>query len=176
MIIDRVVTGYLKENCYILAIDDECLIIDPGDDYNRIKEKINNKKVLGILLTHNHFDHIGAVDEILKDYNAKVYSFNNLKEENKRIGNFSFDVIYTPGHTSDSMCFYFKNEKVMFTGDFLFKNSIGRWDLDTGSYSDMIKSIKKIKQYDDDIIIYPGHGDKSTILSEKNNNQYLFTN
>ena len=175
MKVDRVVTGYLQENCYILTQGNECLIVDPGDDYHLIKKIIDNKKVLGILLTHNHFDHIGAVDDIRKEYNVDVYSFKNLKEGKNSMGDFSFDVICTPGHTSDSICFYFYEEKIMFTGDFLFKESIGRWDLETGNYNDMKESISKIKKYDDDIIIYPGHGEKSTIFYEKNNNKYLFT-
>ena len=69
---------------------------------------------------------------------------------------------------------YFKNEKVMFTGDFLFYRSIGRTDLDTGSDIDMIKSLEKISKYPDDIVIYPGHGPKSTLGSEKNNFKYYY--
>lgn len=176
MKIDRIVTGYLQENCYILTKDDNCLVIDPGDDYHLIKEKLRDKKVLGILLTHNHFDHVGAVDDIRKENNVKVYSYDNLKEGINCIGNFSFEVICTPGHTSDSICFYFYEDDVIFTGDFLFKESIGRWDLETGNYNDMKNSINKIKKYNDDIVIYPGHGEKSSLLHEKNNNQYLFTN
>jgi len=176
MKIDRVVTGSLQENCYILTEGDKCLIVDPGDDYYLIKEKIQDKKVLGILLTHNHFDHIGAVEDIKKEYKVEVYSHSNLKEGNNNIDNFSFEVIYTPGHTSDSICFYFFEEKIMFTGDFLFKESIGRWDLETGNYNEMKNSVVKIKKYDDNIIIYPGHGEDSTLGHEKNNNQYLFTN
>lgn len=176
MKVERVVTGYLHENCYILAKGNNCLIVDPGDDYYLIKEKIKDKNIVGILLTHNHFDHIGAVEDIKKEYNIEVYSYKNLNEGKNNIGNFSFEVIYTPGHTSDSICFYFYEDKIIFTGDFLFKESIGRWDLETGNYNDMEKSIKKIKKYNDDIVIYPGHGEESTIFYEKNNNQYLFTN
>lgn len=176
MHIDRIVTGYLKENCYILSKDDFCLVIDPGDDYNLIREKIGNKKIIAILLTHKHFDHIGAVEDIKKEYNVEVFSRDNLNEGKNNIKSFSFEVIYTPGHTRDSICLYFKAESIMFTGDFLFKGCIGRWDLETGNYIDMKNSVEKIKKYNDDITIYPGHGDKSTLLYEKNNNQYLFTN
>lgn len=125
---------------------------------------------------HNHFDHIGAVDNIKEDYNCTVYSFNNLKEGEKEIGKFKFDVIYTPGHTSSSISFYFKDYKVMFTCDFLFKESIGRCDLPTGDINEMRKSLDKIKKYDDDIIVYSGHGDKTILQYEKCNNEYLFTN
>ena len=124
MKINRVVTGALKENCYVLTIDKECLVIDPGDDYNFIKKEIGTNKVIGILITHDHFDHISAVANIKEDYNCAVYSFANLQEGEKLINKFKFNVIYTPGHTSSSISFYFKDYKVIFTGDFLFKESI----------------------------------------------------
>lgn len=175
MIIDKIVTGYLEENCYVLTINNCCLVIDPGDDYPIIKEKIGDKRVLAILLTHSHFDYIGAVSDIRKQFNVPVYFFDNLEEKEFNIGEFKFFTIYTPGHTNDSICFYFKDEKVMFTGDFLFKESVGRWDLETGSFEKLRNSINKIKKYDNDITIYPGHGASSTIGYEKDNNRYLFT-
>lgn len=176
MKLDRVVTGYLEENCYILKINYNCLVIDPGDDYYKIKEKIGNNKVIGILLTHNHFDHVGALNDVVEEYKAPIYSFENLKEGDNIIEEFSFEVIFTPGHTRDSICFYFEKEKIMFTGDFLFKESIGRCDLPTGNYIEMEESIKKIKKYNNDIVIYPGHGEKSILSYEKEHNRYLFTN
>ena len=176
MQVEKLVTGYLQENCYILIKGDECLVIDPGSDYPFIKNRIEDKKVVGILLTHSHFDHIGAVDDLVKDYKVDVYSYKNLDEGNKIISKFNFDVILTPGHSSDSITFYFKEDKIMFTGDFLFKENIGRCDLPTGNISVMKKSLNKIKTYDDEITIYPGHGEMSTLKYEKDNNQYLFTN
>ena len=175
MTIDKIVNGYLEENCYVLTINNCCLVIDLGDDYPIIKEKIGNKTVLAILLTHSHFDHIGAVEDIRKEKKNPIYSFENLEEKEFTIDDFKFLTIYTPGHTNDSVCFYFKDEKIMFTGDFLFKESIGRWDLETGSFEKLKNSISKIKKYDDDITIYPGHGDISTIGYERDNNRYLFT-
>lgn len=176
MKIERVVTGYLEENCYILTMDKESLVIDPGDDYDLIKEKLKDTRVLAVLLTHNHFDHVGALNDVVNDYNIKVYSANNLEEKEYKFHNFIFRVISTPGHSSDSVTFYFEKEKLMFTGDFIFKDNIGRCDLPTGSWSSMQKSLKKIKEYSSDITIYPGHGDKTTLMEEENNNQYLFTN
>lgn len=175
MQVEKLVTGYLQENCYILTKEDECLVIDPGSDYAFIKNKIEDKKVMGILLTHSHFDHIGAVDDLVNDYKVDIYSFKNLNEGNKTMGNFSFEVILTPGHSSDSITFYFNEDKIMFTGDFLFKENIGRCDLPTGDINSMKRSLNKIKTYDDEITIYPGHGESSTLKYEKDNNQYLFT-
>jgi len=176
MQVERVVTGYLQENCYILIKDEECLVIDPGSDYPFIKNKIGENKVVGILLTHNHFDHIGAVTDLVNDYKVEVYSYKNLEEGSITISRFNFDVISSPGHSNDSITFYFKEDKLMFTGDFLFKENIGRCDLPTGNINAMRRSLNKIKKYDDDITIYPGHGDMSTLKYEKDNNQYLFTN
>ena len=80
---------------------------------------------------------------------------------------FSYEIIKTPGHASDSLTFYFKDEKVMFTGDFLFFHTIGRCDLETSSIEDMKKSLEEIKKYPDDIKIYPGHGRGSVLGEEK---------
>ena len=80
----------------------------------------------------------------------------------------------TPGHTSDSKCFYFKCEKVLFSGDFLFYHTIGRTDLPSGSDIDMIKSLEKISKYPDDLIVYPGHGPKTKLGVEKNNFKYYY--
>lgn len=176
MNIKRIITGYLNENCYVLTIDNECLIVDPGDNYEKIKNEIGKNKVLGILLTHNHFDHVGAVSDIKSEYNCKVYSYENLKEGENIISNFKFNVIYTTGHTSDSITFYFKEDKIMFTGDFLFKGTVGRWDLPTGNIKEMHTSINKIKTYPKDTIIYPGHGESTILSYELDNNEYLFTN
>ena len=173
MKIDSVVVGYLEENCYILTIDNNCLVIDPGDEAERIISSIGNKNVLGILITHHHFDHVGALDELLKKYNTKLYDRNNLEEKKYKIDKFDFDVRFNPGHTKDSISFYFKNEKCMFVGDFIFQDSIGRCDLEGGSIPEMRESIKKINEITEDITLYPGHGPKTTLNYEKGNNPYF---
>lgn len=174
MIVKRIITGELEENCYIIEINDECIIVDPGDDYEKIKEKIS-KKIVGIFITHHHHDHIGALETLKNDYDYEipVYECKNLKESTYNISSFNFEVIYTKGHSDDSITFYFPNEKVMFTGDFLFKDNIGRCDMPGGSVKQMNDSIEKIKKYSDDIVIYPGHGDKTTLKHEKSNNYYF---
>lgn len=175
MKIDTVKTGFLKENCYIIKDESkkECLVIDPGDDFNKIQDKIGDYKVLNVLLTHNHFDHVGALEEVLDKYKVEVLNKDNLSEIEYKISKFTFKVIYTPGHTSDSICFYFEKDKIMFTGDFLFQGTIGRTDLPTGNYTDMKKSLKLIRTYPKDITIYPGHGNVSTLESEFENNVYF---
>ena len=163
MEIERLVVGLLEENCYIVTIKNKTIIIDPGDEAERIIKECQNKNIVGILITHHHEDHIGALKEIEEKFNVK---------ETKKIKDFDYEIIETPGHTSDSLTYYFPQEKVMFTGDFLFKDSIGRYDLPTGSYFDIKDSLKKISNYPDDIIIYPGHGDRTTLGYEKDNFKY----
>ena len=173
MDIIKIVTGYLDENCYVLKKNDTCLIVDPGDDYNKIKEKIGDCKVLGVLITHSHFDHIGALRSFLTKKSIKIFKKSNLLEKEYSIGDFKFKVICTPGHSKDSVTFYFEEENAMFIGDFIFKDSIGRCDLPGGSESEMKNSIEKILTYDDSIILFPGHFDDTTLGYEKENNKYL---
>lgn len=158
MIIKMIVVGDLQTNCYLLEKKGEVLIIDPGDEATKIINAIGNKKVVGCLVTHSHFDHIGALDEICSYYKVKPNIYNG--------DNFSYVVIETKGHTDDSITFYFKEEKVMFCGDFVFYHSIGRTDLG-GNNQDMKGSLDEISLYDDDITLYPGHGPKTSLREEK---------
>ena len=154
MNIKNVVVGNLETNCYILEKDKECLIIDPGDEFNKIRDNID-KKVVGILLTHRHFDHVGALDKLTECYGVNVYDKSNLKEGLNGIGAFEFNVVYNPGHTEDSISFIFND--IMFSGDFIFFGTIGRWDLG-GNIIDMKNSIIKILNSKTNYKIYPGHG------------------
>ena len=171
MKIDVIKTGFLNENCYVLSINNDCLLIDPGDEYEKIINVIGDKNVLAVLITHYHFDHIGALDDIIKKYNCDVMDYKS--NHNVKIKDFEFEIIDTKGHKEDCVTFYFKKESIMFTGDFIFKDSIGRTDLKGGSYNDMLKSIEKIKKYPSNTILYPGHGDKTTLEYELNNNIYM---
>ena len=144
MEIIKVVTGALDENCYVLVKGDNCLVIDPGDDFHKIKEVINGRKVLGVLITHSHFDHIGALRNFLTKRSIKIFKRSNLEEKDYTIGDFKFSCIHTPGHSRDSVTFYFPEDEVMFVGDFIFKESIGRVDLPGGNNNEMNMSIAKI--------------------------------
>ncbi|MBP5683698.1 MAG: MBL fold metallo-hydrolase [Bacilli bacterium] len=173
MKIDMIKVGRLRCNCYLLSMGSDVLVIDPGDDGNKIIEHIDNKHVVGIVITHHHPDHDGAVNVLLDKYNCMVYDRCNLNEGVNKILPFVFEVIYTPGHKEDLITLYFKEEKVMFCGDFIFKDSIGRCDLHGSSIKDMTNSLKKIMSYDNDITIYPGHGIRTTLGYEINNNVYF---
>lgn len=170
MRVEKVVVGSLEENCYILDIDNKVLVIDPGDEYEKIISKINDRNVLGILITHKHFDHIGALNEFK---NIDVYSFDNLEEKEYCIGLFKFKVIFNPGHSSDSVSYYFYEDSLLFCGDFIFYHNIGRCDLPTGNINKMLGSIEKIKKLPNNTILYPGHGSQTTIMEEKENNYYF---
>ena len=172
MKIQKVKTGSLQENCYILINNNDCLVVDPGDDISKIIEVIKDYNLLSILITHHHFDHVGALNDLLKYKEVPIYDYNNQEKEYE-INEFKFEIIKTPGHTSDSVTYYFKNENVMFVGDFVFKETIGRTDLPTGNDIEMVSSIKKIKQYDKDTVLYPGHGEETTIEHEIEYNYYF---
>ena len=119
-----------------------------------------------------HFDHIGALDRLCEKYGVKIYDKNNMCEGENIIDDFKFLVIYTPGHKEDAITIYFNNENIMFSGDFIFKDSIGRCDLPGGNVQEMIKSIEKIKTYKDSMV-YPGHGEYTTLKYEIENNVYF---
>lgn len=165
MQVEKIVVGLLQENCYIVTKNDKTIIIDPGADGAKIIDYTKNKNVVGILVTHHHFDHIGALREIEEYFGLK---------ENGNISGFNFETIKTPGHTSDSVCYYFKDEKILFSGVFLFLNSIGRTDLPTGSDIAMQNSLELIKKYPDDIVVYPGHGESTILGYEKNNFKFYY--
>ena len=166
MQVNRLVVGDLETNCYILINNNKCLIIDPGDEYEKIKNEVSNKEVVGVIITHHHFDHIGALNYFNK---SLILDKSNLEEKEYDINGFKFEVIYTPGHKEDSITIYFKEQNIMFTGDFIFKGTIGRMDLEGGNALDMKKSLDKMKKYDGNIKIYPGHGE-STYLYKENLN------
>ena len=160
MKIETIVVGLLQTNCYlVINKNNEGIIIDPGDQINKINKYTKGIDIKGIYYTHSHPDHVGALKDLELKHNIKSNDFNN--------NIFDMEVIDTPGHMFDSKVFYFKKEKVMFTGDFIFKGTIGRTDLYGGNFKQMKESLKNIITYPDDIKIYPGHGPSSTLGEEK---------
>lgn len=163
--IHKIPVGMLQTNCYVVADEEnkKAIIIDPGDEADKIIDVIkkNNLKPECIALTHAHFDHVGAVDELKKEFNIEISKPSFL------------DIIETPGHTKDGVCFVDKKSKVIFTGDTLFRGTIGRTDLPGSDPVKMKESLKRLKQFPDDFKVYPGHGEESTIGEEKQNNPFL---
>lgn len=181
-----------------------CVVIDSGDMGDRVHEELEKRglKTELILLTHSHFDHILGVDALRKASGARVYGYIEEKElfenpdlncstdigrpctvaidhylkdlEMVEAAGLSFQTIGTPGHTKGSCCFYLKDENILFSGDTLFAESVGRTDLPTGSMSAQVRSIKeKLFCLPDDTMVLSGHTSETTIGHEKRYNPFL---
>jgi len=173
MKVERVVVGQLATNCYLLISEQELAIIDPGDQSEKILERIKSTKakVKYIILTHAHFDHVLASDELRKKTGVEVLiheaekKFVNfqvdrfLKEKDKiRIGSVDLEVMHTPGHSPGGICLL--TDGIIFTGDTLFKDGHGRTDLSGGSHEELLRSLKRISELlKPDMMVYPGHGE-----------------
>lgn len=192
-----VTVGLYEVNC-TLAIDGaDAWVVDPGADEEAIVKaaEAEGAKIAGILLTHAHFDHIGAIPGIKARFpEAPVYvhpsdevmfghPFNRLPPEYpsfpKPAGvvdarKFPLaEVIETPGHTPGGVCYYFKEDGILLSGDTLFAGSVGRTDFPGGSMTALVESLKKLKALPDLTKVIPGHGPSTTIGEEKGSNPYL---
>ena len=167
-----------KGNSTYVETKNHKILIDIGTSSlyveKALKEiNVNPSDIDVLLITHSHVDHIGALRNFLTKRSIKIFKRSNLEEKEYTVGDFKFNCILTPGHSKDSVTFYFKEENTMFIGDFIFKDSIGRTDLPGGSDIEMKESITKIKEYPNDTILYPGHYESTTLGYEKENNEYL---
>jgi glyoxylase-like metal-dependent hydrolase (beta-lactamase superfamily II) len=199
--------GPLQTNCYILSNrNNSSLIIDPGEESEKVFRYLNQKKLkpAAILLTHAHFDHIGAVEPIREKYSIPVYIHIQEKkwladpalngsqlfgmgqvkakpadhvlsgQQELTIGEFTFTVLETPGHSPGGISFYFKEAGLVASGDALFQGSIGRTDLPGGSHETLLKSIhKKLLVLPEETLVLSGHGPVTTIGQEMESNPYL---
>ena len=168
-----IVTGMLEENCYIIHNDIDALIVDPGDNSDIIISEIEklNLNVKGILITHYHFDHVGALDDIKTKYSNAVLVDYKTKEDKLQIGTFEFKKIETFGHSSDSVSYYIDNNNVLFTGDFVFKETIG--NIEENLEDEMANSLNVFKYMPESVVCYPGHGESTTVGHELKNNPFL---
>lgn len=195
--------GYLQTNCYLITSDktEDAILIDVGGGYNRISAYINEigKKIVGVLFTHGHFDHIldaykwqksGAEIYIGEDDAEMLRGEHSLAkemgltlppvtpdvllEDKQKIifGEMIFEVLKTPGHTKGGVC-YILNDKFLFSGDTLFYHSYGRTDFYGGDFAELSKSVKRILAIDGDMIVYPGHGEDTTLAEERKFNPLL---
>ena len=191
-------SGLLQTNTYLVIKEDNCLVIDPAFAYDKITQYVDKHKLrmLGVLLTHGHFDHIADASDIANKYNCKIYigkkdldmifdaTLNGSKKYLRkdivipsskvaafdkeiimRLDNLLVDVLFTPGHSKGSCCYRIGNE--LFSGDTLFEDGFGRVDLYGGSQDELDKSLKYIFSLNNDTIVFPGHGDDTTIGEER---------
>ena len=206
MELKQVVVGPVGTNCYILQNQDtkEAVLVDPGDSPKRLQHEIEalGAVPVAILLTHGHFDHIMAVNELTAVYkNVKVYACEAEREliaspsknccgmigrtytvqpdvyvtdgENMELAGIAFEVIATPGHTIGSCCYYIPEEGVLFSGDTIFAESVGRTDLPTGSMGTLVRSVRRVlEMLPDETVIYPGHEHATSIKHEKRYNPF----
>ena len=178
--------GDYQTNCYIASIDNKDFIIDPGVDSLRwIKTQVTNP--VAILNTHGHFDHVWSNTEVKEMYNLKIYtpkddnfmlekdpygmgmppSYADVliqPDEEIEIEGIKIKFHHFPGHTPG--CSAIQINEHLFTGDFIFKGTIGRFDFPYSDASQMKESLNKVLKWSDDYHIYPGHGDKTTFKSE----------
>jgi hydroxyacylglutathione hydrolase len=176
MRIKKIVVGILQSNCYILEGEHKGIIIDPGEEADKILKEVSDLKIDLILLTHNHFDHIGALFEVINATSAEVaiHPFDKIDLANRGLKDgekIPFDgkeisVMHTPGHTPGSCCFCFGDN--LFSGDTLFAGGWGNTAFPGGDERAIFKSIReKLMSLPDSTIVYPGHGDSTTIGEEK---------
>jgi glyoxylase-like metal-dependent hydrolase (beta-lactamase superfamily II) len=203
MILKKLVVGPIGTNCYIFGSEEHVIIIDPGGDENNIISTINELHTvpIAILLTHGHFDHTLRVGKIQRHYNIPLM-FNkkeydngifSLKEADKwlsegdtiSIDNIKLYVLETPGHSPGSISFYSKEVKeldgkkidgIIFTGDLLFRRSIGRTDIQGGNMTLLFSSIKNKIMYNseltDNFLVFPGHMGPTSIGDERKLNMF----
>jgi len=195
--------GPVECNCYILSDENtnEGVIIDAGGDADLIVSSIDGLNIKHILCTHGHFDHLSGLTPLRQTLSAPISIHENDKElyENMQIqagmfgmelsqnptinhflsedeelsfGCYKIKVIHTPGHTQGGVCFLIDGK--LFSGDTLFEESIGRTDLPGGSLQQLLKSVKeKLLTLPDDTVVYPGHGEQTSIKHEKEYNPYF---
>ncbi len=185
--------GAYQTNCYVVRSPEvnTCVVIDPGYMPQQILSCLQKEDstIEAILLTHGHFDHVGAVKVLAEKTGAAVYLHEaelSLPEQLTNgplyythtykegdvlsLAGLSFRVLHTPGHTAGSVCL--AAEDSLFTGDTLFQDSCGRTDLG-GSWTQMHQSLQRLKALEQDYRVYPGHGPDTTLSEEKQYNPYM---
>lgn len=199
--------GPVQENCFLFKREgsDKLLVIDPGDELPRIQAAVESMEatVEAILLTHTHFDHVGAVAPLARETGAPVYcpelevqvlanindymrfpGFGPFEDydadhsvaggETLELAGMSIDVVFTPGHSPGHVTYVVPDELAMFSGDVLFQGSVGRTDLPGGDWPTLRASIETlIERYPGDTRVHPGHMGITTLATERATNPFL---
>lgn len=204
--LQKCILGPVFTNCYFIKNKEtkELVIVDPADAPEKIFQKVVQMEgtVVGILLTHGHYDHILAVKEVKEKYKIPVYACSEEQEmllepsvnmtasigrscsikpdvlladlDVFELAGLSFQMIHTPGHTKGSCCYYLKNEGILLSGDTLFCGSVGRTDFPGGSTAKIVRSLHKLlDSLPEDTQVFPGHDRSTTIGYEKRYNPFV---
>jgi glyoxylase-like metal-dependent hydrolase (beta-lactamase superfamily II) len=199
--------GPVAENCFVIRADgaDRGLIVDPGEEAERILATVEEMGIGidAILLTHTHFDHIGAVAPVAKATAAPVYCpeievavladimayvpwpgfgpFESYEAdetvaggEHLELAGLGIDVVFTPGHSPGHVTYAIPAERALFSGDVLFQGSVGRVDLPGGDWPTLLESIRGLVEgYPEETAVYPGHMGNTTLGAERATNPFL---
>ena len=186
--------GAYQTNCYLVWDENSptCVVIDPGYEPHTVlaEAQLLKKEIAAIFLTHGHFDHVGAVKDIVAETGCPVYLcpddlsmppqmtagclyYTNTYGEGDFVeaAGLAFKVLHTPGHTPGSVCLQCEN--VIFSGDTLFWGSCGRTDLPGGNWNAIRASLLRLRDLPGDFDVYPGHGDSTTLAFERKCNPYM---
>ena len=203
--IECLVLGMVSTSTWLIQNKEtkEVLIIDPADNASAIVRKVEQMGGVpkAVLLTHGHFDHIMAADDLRDAYDIPIYAYADEKmvltnarinlsgswaspytldvdcvvrdNDSMQLAGFDIQVLHTPGHTLGSCCYYIKEEGVLFSGDTLFAGSIGRTDFPTSNMGHMRASLRRLlTNLPGETVVYPGHGEETTIAYEKRYNPF----
>ena len=197
MLIKTLPVGQLETNCYVVTDEDslDCAVIDPGDESGTILDYLEDNKLhcRAVLLTHAHFDHVGAANALLEATGARLYMCAKELELVKggasgrftvpedvkyyrdgdavEVGGLRFEVMETPGHTPGGVTL--RCGEALFTGDTLFRGSCGRTDFAGGDMRQELRSLKRIAELPGDYEVYPGHAESSMLSIEREHNPYV---
>ena len=183
--------GAYQTNCHILSNGSEAIVIDPGYEPDTILDSLEGLTLKAILLTHGHFDHVGAVKELVAETGCEVYIhaaestmppmmtagplyYTRTYAEGDTVAPIAgaeLTVLHTPGHTPGSVCLLWGQE--LFAGDTLFAGSCGRVDLPGGDPTQMMQSLNRLASLNADYRVHPGHGPSTTLSQEKRHNPYM---
>ena len=183
--------GAYQTNCHILSNGSEAIVIDPGYEPDTILDALEGLTLKAILLTHGHFDHVGAVKELVAETGCEVYIhaaestmppmmtagplyYTRTYAEGDTVAPIAgaeLTVLHTPGHTPGSVCLLWGQE--LFAGDTLFAGSCGRVDLPGGDPAQMLQSLNRLASLNADYRVHPGHGPSTTLSQEKRHNPYM---
>ena len=194
MQVTRLPLGVYQANCYIIYEENSksCCVLDPGGEAKKVLEfmELRGLSLDAVLLTHGHFDHVGAVKELHEATGCKVYlctedctmpakwtagelfyTDSYVEGDELNLAGLTIQVLHTPGHTPGSVCLLAENS--LFTGDTLFAGSCGRTDLPGGDQSVLFNTLLRLATLEEDYTCYPGHSGSTTLAREKQYNPFI---